>query len=476
MNTSTKRIKNNKNFQTELKFIDKISSKENFKVELVEDKEVNAILIRKRGTFLLQINGRLFKEEDDNTELSFIFNNITYKTKKLGSRSNHANLKADKSVSFETKFELNRFQSENFKQYGFYKTFFQTDLKNINTFHREFETITHQRQGTEYFYDCIRTNLNGKDYDVTQLKHKDKGFYIFECLQEQSYDEFSEVCFSIQQAIGFINKLMVGGEKFTFDNLKNCYYSNYIRPALKAMYSPITTNPFSYPDIDKNIASIYLNKLTRISLNNFSNLVYKIHTEPEFSVAILVILEATSIMSLLIIPSSFAVIIELLSKHLSIKENGLEKPINDSTLSDKVIQELHQVIDDNSKTLSETNILKLKRRLNEVNKSFNKEHLKNNEKLTRPFEQLGIRLTLHDIAIIEHRNDLLHGNILLQKEEIKDEEKLSLYLSYVSAKLFTLISKLILKSIGYDGYVYNQAKHLEKYMNIKTDEEYFEKI
>jgi len=28
-------------------------------------------------------------------------------------------------------------------------------------------------------------------------------------------------------------------------------------------------------------------------------------------------------------------------------------------------------------------------------------------------------------------------------------------MTYVSAKLFTLISKLILKSVGYDGYVYN---------------------
>jgi hypothetical protein len=112
------------------------------------------------------------------------------------------------------------------------------------------------------------------------------------------------------------------------------------------------------------MGSLHLNKLTRITLKNFSNLVYKIHNEPEFSVAILAILEATSMRSLLIIPSSFAVIIEQLSKHLM----------------------------------------------------------------------------------------------------------------YVSAKLYTLISKLILKSIRYSGYVYNEAKYLEKLINIKTDEEYFERI
>src|SRR5690606_30193283 len=118
-----------------------------------------------------QINARLIDEEDDNPEIVFAFNDITYKTKKLGSSSQHTDLKVDKSVNFETTIELNRFKAENFKQFGLYKTFFQTDLRNINTFHREFETVTHQRQGIEYFYDCIRISLNEKYYDVTQLKH-----------------------------------------------------------------------------------------------------------------------------------------------------------------------------------------------------------------------------------------------------------------------------------------------------------------
>jgi hypothetical protein len=134
------------------------------------------------------------------------------------------------------------------------------------------------------------------------------------------------------------------------------------------------------------------------------------------------------------------------------------------------------VIENNSITLGVESILKLKRRLNEINRPVNKQHLTNNEKLTLPFEQLGIDLTLHDILIIEHRNDLLHGNILLRTEENMDEAATNLYMTYVSAKLFTLISKLILKSIGYNGYIYNQAKYLEKHMNIDTNEEYFEKI
>lgn len=476
MNTSTQRIKNNKNFESELHFIDKLNSLNKLEVEILGNKDIKAYLSKQSKTFKLEIDTRFTEDNEDKIDISLIIDKTIYKTKELGNISSNIQLKADKSINSTTTIELNSFRSKDFNKNGLFKAFFIVDLKEINTFHREFETVTHQRHETEYFYDCLRINLNNKKYDVTQLKDETKGFYIFECLQNQSYDDFSDACFSIQQAIGFINSLMVGGEKFVFNDTNGFYYSNYIRPTIKGIYCPITTNPYSYLDIDKKTADKFYNKLTRISLKNLSNLAHKIHTQSEFSAAILVILEATSIKSLLIIPSSFAVIIEQLSKHLSTKQIGLEKPITNQELKNKIIKDLHKVIDGYSETLTEENIIKLKRRLTEINKPTNKEHLTNNEKLTRPFEQLGINLTLSDITIIEHRNDLLHGNILLKNDQSKNEEKTNLYLTYVSAKLFTLISKLILKSIGYNGYIYNQAKYLEKHMNMETNEDYFEEI
>lgn len=476
---STKRIENKKNFEPELQFIDKICSLDKQKVSVIDNKEDIAYLSRESKTFNFEIEAILEQEEKSEDNISFTFDNIILDSKKFGNTSNSTNFEIDKSINLKTIIELKEFNSNDFNNKSTYRAYFKVDINEINTFHGEFETITHQRDGVEYFYDCLRIKIKDKEYDVTQLKRNGEGYYIFECLQKQSYDEFSEACFSIQQAIGFINRLMVGGEKFIFDNLGGFYYTNNIRPTIKGMYGPVITNPYSRLEIEKKTADIFYNRheLTRISLKELSKLAYKIHTEPEFSVAILVILEATSIRSLLIIPSSFAVIIEQLSKHFSTEESGLEKPITDKNLQQKIVKELHLAIDNNSTGLNNDNILKLKRRLNEINKPINKEHLTNNEKLTRPFEQLGITLSLHDITIIEHRNDLLHGNILIQTDDTNnDESKTNLYLAYVSAKLFTLISKLILKSIGYNGYVYNQAKFLERYMSISTNEDYFEKI
>ncbi|WP_440120399.1 hypothetical protein [Tenacibaculum sp. Ill] len=476
MKKSTQKIENAKDFEKELQVIDKLTSFNKHKAHLVDNESIPAVLSRELGGFKLEVKERIEEEIDEGSiDLPFKVDNVFYETKTTGSVSNSTNIRVGESVDFQTKFELKEFYSKEFCKESTYKAFYEVDVNEIKTFHREFETVSYQIEEEKYSYNCLRIKLQGKTYDVIQFKDETKGYYIFECLEEQSYDEFSKSCFSIQQAIGFISSFMVGGEKFVFDDRGNVYYSNYIRPSIKGMYIPIVTNPYK-KDFDKAVADEWYQKLTRISLKTLSNLTHKIHNEPEFSIAILVILEVTSLKSLLVIPSSFAVIIEQLSKHLGVEETGTERPIKDDELKNKILKELHKVIDDKATNLTDESILKIKRRLNEFNKPVNKKRLTNSEKLTRPFEQLGIKLTLHDINIIEHRNDLLHGNILLKTQEEKDENTIDIYMMYVSAKLFTLISKLLLKSVGYDGYVYNQAKHLEKYLKMTTEEEYFEKI
>lgn len=475
MKSSTKRIDNKKDFDTEINFITKIDAVENFELKLSTNTAFRALLNRGELNFKLEINNILPKNSSFQN-LSFSFDNKTFLTKEFNNVIKKTELSSNSDAQFLTCIDLDTFHSTIFKKEGRYKSFYPVKLKDIKTFHNEFETVTYQRNGIEYYYDCLRITIEKLEYDLTQIKDETQGFYVFECLQNQTFEDFSEACYSIQQAVGFINTLMVGGEKFVFDDYGEFYYSNFIRPTLNGLYRPVFSNPYSNLDIEKKVADKMINKLSRISIENLSSLASSIHQNTVFSVVILIILESTSVRSLLLLPSSFAVIMEQLSKHLNVEEIGLDKPIIDSQLESIIIDELHQVIDKNKKNLAPENILKLKRRLNGINRPTNKKTLTNNEKLTRPFEQLKIDLSLQDISIIEHRNDLFHGNILLNTNEVRDEEAMNVYLAYVSAKLFTLISKLILKSIGYTGYIYNQAKFLENKLGLKTNEQYFDKI
>lgn len=475
MKSSTKRIDNYKDFNFNLDFISRIDAFKNIELKASHDNNLRAFLSRGNLNFNLEINS-LFTKDDDLKNIVFSLKDKTFIIKEFNNINKSTKLSRERAPELITSIELDTFHSTSFKINGSFKAFYPVELKDVQTFHNELETVTHQRNGVEYYYDCLRITIENRKYDLIQLKNENKGYYVFECLQDQSFEDFSNSCYSIQQAVGFISRLMVGGEKFVFDTNGEFYYSNFIRPTLRGLYKPVFSNPYSNLAVEREVADKMVNKLSRVSLDHLSNLATTIHNNPVFSVVILVILESTSIGSLLVIPSSFAGIIEQLSKYLNIEESGLEKPIKDSKLESTIVQELHEVIDKNHKGLTHKNVLKLKRRINGINRPTNKKALTNNEKLTRPFEQLKIDLTLHDISVIEHRNDLFHGNILLKTNEVKDEEATNLYMAYVSAKLFTLISKLILKSIGYSGYIYNQAKYLEKRIGLKTKEQYFDKI
>lgn len=79
---------------------------------------------------------------------------------------------------------------------------------------------------------------------------------------------------------------------------------------------------------------------------------------------------------------------------------------------------------------------------------------------------------MNDVRAIEHQNDLLHGNVLMNKDGKLSDKEINSYMMYVAYRLYTLISKLILKNAAYSGYVINNPKFSEQAAGIETDEGY----
>ena len=354
-----------------------------------------------------------------------------------------------------------------------FKCFISTDISELRTFHCHFETVTYQDKETEYFYDCLRIKLEDNTFDISQIKSENKGFFVIECFQEIEFQAFCDYCFSIKQALGFITSYMPGVDEYFFTDKQDFYYCNYHRPEIDSMYQPLNWNPYSILFEKREIAKKYMEKLTRLQLTNLSVFVSLIHNNQELSAGIILLMEASSVRSFLIVPSIFSVIIESLTKIISKSESGKILPIEDIELARTLKMKLNEVVDSFNEKISSDGKIKIKRRINEINKPIVKEHLTNNEKLSLPFEQLGIKLSMDDISAIEHRNDLLHGNILLISEELKSEKDINNYMGYISGRLYTLISALILKSIGYDGYIINHSKFFEDFCGIKTNEDYY---
>ncbi len=171
-------------------------------------------------------------------------------------------------------------------------------------------------------------------------------------------------------------------------------------------------------------------------------------------------------------PGVFSVILESLANIITIKQDTIEKLIKDETIFENIKCDLNTVIDKYANEIGENAEIKFRRKINGLSNPINHKRLTNAEKLRQPFDQLKIKLSYEDEAAIDFRNDLLHGNILMNNETTRTSKEIDNKMLYASAKLYTLLSKLILKNSGYNGYVINHAK----FYNKNSKEEYFEII
>lgn len=354
----------------------------------------------------------------------------------------------------------------------FFKMFFFDDSKRTTIFYSKLETIRDYGNA----FNCVRLSVLQRCYEITQYQSEDKCYFIIENKEPVTLQDFKEDAYAIQKGIGFLVGYMPGGENYIFSE-ENFVYQRLSRESLKSIYHPVTSNPYSklHQDSERKIADNYYGKMKVIPASVISELVTQLRQNIDFSVAIIFLMEVASLKSVVSMPGVFSVILESLANCIIIKPDAIEKLIYDKQLSSMIITDLNAVIDKYSNAITPEAEIKIRRRLNEINKPINHNRLKNAEKLRAPFDQLKIKLTEEDEKAIEYRNDLLHGNILMNDDIQRTSKEIDDHMMYISAKLYTLLSKLILKMCGYEGYVINHSKFYERnYLNTKED--YFIKI
>lgn len=358
-----------------------------------------------------------------------------------------------------------------------FSCFIPVEISKLHTFRFQLETIHYSCAGTIYNYQCVRICTGEFQFDILQVKNGEKGYYVIDCLNEISFQTFGDYCFSIQQAIGYIMGYMPGGEIFYFSDRGTFYYTDRIRPAMQSMYYPIYTNPYQFKQLSEAETVYFRTELKVMSSKDFSKLISWIYKDKRFSSVLMMMIESESVCSLLLVPSIFAIVLESLTKIMTFPFMKEERPIQNRELFKKISVEIEKIIDTYSSEVgSEDDILKLKRRIPDLNKVIRRNHLTNNEKLIQPFDLLGIKLTADDIHMIEHRNDLLHGNTHMTEDEDMEEVEINRYMMYASGKFYTLVSSLILKYIGYNGYIINHAKVCEQQSGIETEEKLYKLI
>lgn len=95
------------------------------------------------------------------------------------------------------------------------------------------------------------------------------------------------------------------------------------------------------------------------------------------------------------------------------------------------------------------------------------------------FKSLEINLNKEEIEVFKQRNNFFHGRIIPSRCEIDYEEDFSdleIKYKYYSYRLYVLICKLLLKEIGFKGYLINYPKLFEDSNSMNLKESPFTKL
>lgn len=318
-------------------------------------------------------------------------------------------------------------------------------------------------------------HVNEKNFTIHERKFRKKYYLFIDSLEKIDFEEFSNICHSVMISYGFFSADFYQDESFLLKSdsieFNSVYDLRYLklRPSIisNGTCNPIYGNPYGYTS-DESIVNSVGNKLTLIDSQLFSKLVSKVHTDKEYAVLILLILEANTA-SLILRPAGYSVALEKLT-NIIVEENKGLKPIPDKSLSQKFRKKLSSILMNLKSEIeqvgNEDSITILKKNIDKINNPTNR------DKLTKPFEIYKIELGEDDITAIDNRNNFLHGRNI--KIEEGSDEFIEIW--NISMRLNKLINILILKHIGFSGYVINHLKYNEQSLGYKIKEDLFEEI
>jgi hypothetical protein len=237
------------------------------------------------------------------------------------------------------------------------------------------------------------------------------------------------------------------------------------RPSINSIHYPVDSNPYGFKVKGKKGDRLY-KKMKPISEIEFSKLCQQVYTKPDLRAALLLLMEVLK-ESIFTMAAGMAVILETLT-NLFAKENPeYFVYVKQPKVSTAILKELRSVITNNKEVIGDS-AERLIEKINQINQVSNK------IKLTKPFEMLGFELNEDDKKVIERRNDLLHGRLSLDYGEDIDKADNELY--FIATKLYTLINVLLLKQVGFSGYIINWPVYNKQVHKMKLKEDVFRKI
>ena len=436
----------------------------NISIPLFDTVCINPKIIKEDHSFVIEFDSseNLWERRSENVQvdLNFSNNNYTffnsYITKMDPFKSDSSNIYSIKSSNLKSQIEFD--SSHNLRM------IIPTD--SSVSFHSLFTTYGFDYEDTSSS-GLIKCNNNGT-YHLFNIKKDDINYLCIDGMVPMELETFYNRTYEILLTLGFITGNYHQGECYILSSNDNFNSLNYIefsslRKTITTPYRILETNPYNV--FNESIANSKRQIMSNIFSENILNtMIDKCREDLFFQNSLLLILES-SLYTLDTQPACLSVALEAICNSFVDKNSSSIKPINDKKVSKKVISELKLVLDNFGDTLSEDAKKILNIKLNNINAPTNR------DKLVKPFELLGIELKDYELQAINSRNDFLHCNANINIGiSIKNSESDFNKIYFTTVVLIRLLYRLILKQVGYNGYIVNILKQSEEIFGIISEE------
>lgn len=438
-------------------------------------KDFDGTLIRNESIgFTLEVN-KFINDIDDTfdveiklkSELLTVSNASVINTTRHFNRYGSSNNFTVKSTSKIPIYELN-FCSNT--EITYYRFLINTEKAQIFNY---LETNKFTDEDATHRFGYLEFTVGDEKIRLYQKKYMERHYFIIDSSQKIQLDKFAEICYSVMLGYGFLSSKFYQNEAFfvtsgsdQFDVVNEISYLQ-LRPSSLSVLNPIHSNPFSYIE-DKKMISEKGKIFTVMNSIVFSKFCTKIYEDINYRTVLLLILEANTA-TLILNPAGYSVALERMTNIIARENNGL-KPISDKGIANKFRNALKETLikfKEEIKTLENDDAITIfEKKINNINSPTNK------DKLIKPFEIYGIKLNDGEKRAIGSRNTFLHGNNVRAEKEISEDVEIH----KTSLRLNKLVNKLVLKHLGYQGYVINHLKYNEDNFNEIIEEELFERI
>ncbi len=377
------------------------------------------------------------------------------------------------SGSITSRSHLREFSTENFdSEESFYRYVIKTPNNEIMNY---IKSGPFAYESSSSMRGMLSLSISGVEINLYEVKYETQKYFVIDAVEKINFSSFADLCYSIMIGYGFLSgnfyqdeAYYIKGEDKKFITITGVSYQQ-IRPSI---ITNGTANPIyaftSHITSDKMIQERYGLFLEIFDGELFSKFCTKIFDEPQYVVLLLLVIESNKT-SLILKPAGYSVALEKITNIIAEENKGL-KPIIAKGLSRAFISEVKEVLkqfkDRIEQEGNEDSINILTKNIDRLNSPTNR------DKLTKPFEIYNINLTAAEHEAIGNRNSFLHGRAL--KIEEGSEEFLEIYMN--SLRLHKLVTKLILKHIGFSGHIVNHLKRNESVFDKTIDEELFEFI